>query len=1106
MFLCQVCQPQTSAGGDVDDASLSSSKAPTGKGFHAFTRYMLSNDACGFCRVELGEGRGSFAREIFASANGARSRLVYDGIIVVTGLNYVTMYLFPSDMNVRDTLWKSIRTPLAESVTAQQDTVAMKSKGKRAIQLGVSEHSNIHARDLSLLHQTEESNHPYGLDALPSDAVLLPQESSSRLDYSMSDFYQDSNLGRSMVAAPETSRPSFGHVFGRPSPVNLVDDPGRRTPSVSRKSSEKSDMEASNMGPPPAVDPQTRNPLATTAPPAAQINDPSDADQSVARIIEQRSMSPIFANDSSRLEVASAVSRSPFANLFDSNDAHRANEATNDDDNATESTMDDDEMRRVALQNDSELVDSLVADPAAVDVSAADSIPLLNQSSDLSLLSQPLSQPEQPPISLSFLTGSPMEKKFKALPAHVQRVLHRVVDPQELTVPQGVEQIVQWVLELKLKAAQPTANKKASSSKAGAKSDKEKTSSSGAKVLDTLQRIFSLAAVVHKGKLGSDGKYIARVCRVCLMEIYLVFSVGRLLLSDVALVPKSDRSSCRKLLSSTTSNALSRLNLAVGSPSISQLQLRAAFDGIFPHDVVDIVKRYTTVDVAVLLSPPPLSSNLVMQVVVDDLRKHYDARHYGDLWKLVGPDVATYDAASKSLSPTPQKAPMPSLIMEPLHQQQATSNAAAAAVGQALQELADDVPAGGAASAPEAEAPPVRTMTRVFSMSSALAMVNSSNGNGNGNCSNGVGNSSMPAPSAAAASAAVPATGGATMATAGASSLAAVPVAGGGGSTLVRTNTLISGKQHMSYHSSRRTKTVVVPVSSSAGTSLNGAAATANGSTGLPGRGAAVPAVAAAATMAPNAMAGAGPGRQPLTRSHSTVSQLQFSFQSSAANGASGQSLLGNVVSAMNGSSSSTAAPAAAVVGAGGIALGGLAAKLRAAAPLAATSTASSGLPPTGNASATSAAALAADSLLLMPTNATRSLKRSRSMQPSERKHILASPSPKRRRSTATTTAMDSLHDIGSVMTPVLGPAAEREPNHGETIDFDESYRSPIDPPPGLFGDELSHRTPEQLHRSTRHRPAQPQQQPAAGASSFLAKDAKSKLHSPVASLRSSLY
>ena len=753
MFLCQVCQPQTS--GDVDDASLSSSKAPTGKGFHAFTRYMLSNDACGFCRVELGEGRGSFAREIFASANGARSRLVYDGIIVVTGLNYVTMYLFPSDMNVRDTLWKSIRTPLAESVTAQQDTVAMKSKGKRAIQLvrqesqqsllstvqtnavqrqpqrgpllgrsflqGVSEHSNIHARDLSLLHQTEESNHPYGLDALPSDAVLLPQESSSRLDYSMSDFYQDSNLGRSMVAAPETSRPSFGHVFGRPSPVNLVDDPGRRTPSVSRKSSEKSDMEASNMGPPPAVDPQTRNPLATTAPPAAQINDPSDADQSVARIIEQRSMSPIFANDSSRLEVASAVSRSPFANLFDSNDAHRANEATNDDENATESTMDDDEMRRVALQNDSELIDSLVVDPTAVDVSAADSIPLLNQSSDLSLLSQPLSQPEQPPISLSFLTGSPMEKKFKALPAHVQRVLHRVVDPQELTVPQGVEQIVQWVLELKLKAAQPTANKKASSSKAGAKSDKEKTSSSGAKVLDTLQRIFSLAAVVHKGKLGSDGEYIARVCRVCLMEIYLVFSVGRLLLSDVALVPKSDRSSCRKLLSSTTSNALSRLNLAVGSPSISQLQLRAAFDGIFPHDVVDIVKRYTTVDVAVLLSPPPLSSNLVMQVVVDDLRKHYDARHYGDLWKLVGPDVATYDAASKSLSPTPQKAPMPSLIMEPLHQQQATSNAAAAAVGQALQELADDVPAGGAASAPEADAPPVRTMTRVFSMSSALA-------------------------------------------------------------------------------------------------------------------------------------------------------------------------------------------------------------------------------------------------------------------------------------------------------------------------------------------------------------------------------------------------
>jgi hypothetical protein len=31
------------------------------------------------------------------------------------------------------------------------------------------------------------------------------------------------------------------------------------------------------------------------------------------------------------------------------------------------------------------------------------------------------------------------------------------------------------------------------------------------------------------------------------------------------------------------------------------------------------------------------------------------------------------------------------------------------------------------------------------------------------------------------------------------------------------------------------------------------------------------------------------------------------------------------------------------------------------------------------------------------------------------------------------------LHDIGSMKTPMLGTAAEREPNHGETIDFDES-------------------------------------------------------------------
>eukprot|EP01033_Poteriospumella_lacustris_P013360 gene13360-9566_t len=131
------------------------------------------------------------------------------------------------------------------------------------------------------------------------------------------------------------------------------------------------------------------------------------------------------------------------------------------------------------------------------------------------------------------------------------------------------------------------------------------------------------------------------------------------------------------------------------------------------------------------------------------------------------------------------------------------------------------------------------------------------NGNGNGNGSNGADYSSIPAPPAAAASVVC--------------SLAAMPVTGGGSSTLVRTNTLISGKQHMNN------TTRVVPVSQSAATSLKAP---------LPMPMARLGYQAEAqwyqqSQLPPRC---AGPGRQLL----SAVSQLQFNFQSSTANGVSG--------------------------------------------------------------------------------------------------------------------------------------------------------------------------------------------------------------------------
>lgn len=130
LLLCSSCQPLVGNGVDMDDAvslSMSLTAAP-GKGFHAFARYLFANDACGLCRVELGEGNGSFAKEILAAANGSRWRQTFDGILVAMGLSYLTVYLFSTDANIRHTFWQPIRAPLPESSTSQNDTLAQKAK------------------------------------------------------------------------------------------------------------------------------------------------------------------------------------------------------------------------------------------------------------------------------------------------------------------------------------------------------------------------------------------------------------------------------------------------------------------------------------------------------------------------------------------------------------------------------------------------------------------------------------------------------------------------------------------------------------------------------------------------------------------------------------------------------------------------------------------------------------------------------------------------------------------------------------------------------------------------------------------------------------------
>lgn len=144
-------------------------------------------------------------------------------------------------------------------------------------------------------------------------------------------------------------------------------------------------------------------------------------------------------------------------------------------------------------------------------------------------------------------------------------------------------------------------------------------------------------------------------------DIPCLFS-GQFIMLDAA-NSKAEKASIRKLLLSTISAALNRLSLSIGSQSISQLQIYSAFDGIFPKNITSKLQFQNNVDMATTPSPPTLSSSMVMQLLVDDLKMQYDyISEYVDIWRLVGAGISAYNAAMMSLSPTPLKAAVPSSI------------------------------------------------------------------------------------------------------------------------------------------------------------------------------------------------------------------------------------------------------------------------------------------------------------------------------------------------------------------------------------------------------------------------------------------------------------
>jgi hypothetical protein len=716
LFLCSSCQPLAGNGTDMDDAvSLSSSKAAPGKGFHALTKYLLSNDACGLCRVDIGEGKGSFAREIFAAANGSRSRQTYDGILVAMGLSYISVYLFPVDASIRQTFWQPIRTPLPDSATSQRDALVQKSKGKRAIQLvrqesqqnlttavssssvrqagtqrimqggrssflqGVSEHSNIHARDLSLLHQNEESNHPYG----QSDVLNLPNSDSAILEYTASDYFQDSNFSR----PTHPSVAGLSNIYRKPSPSMIASsaiNEHRFLSIMSRKSSERSDPESNDcLQAAPSLAAKRISPTIVMNKSTSSLN---QLEPSAEKMDGNEMLPPTPA-------ALSNITKSPFAHLL-SEKKDQNGFCNDEEDNATESTMDDSEVRRLAFINDSETLmsipqdadNNLTKEQASIRPPSAPILSFSSQESEqelattvphpVQLLQPQFSNDEKVDMADVF---TPVEKKFRTLPLQLQRVL--VKCQEEHSISWSVEKILQFYQEQRAVTSKSTAS-------AG-----KKLASSPSDIEESFQKLLSVLAVIHKGRLGTDGNFISTVCRLCLLEIYLVFSVGNVILSDVA-SSKAGMARIRKMLVTTISMALSRLNLAIGSPSISQVQIHSAFDSIFPKNIASKLQLQANNDMGTALSPPTMSSSMVMQFLVDDLKKQYDSiSEYAGIWKMLGTEIGTYDAAMKSLSPTPQKsAARSSIIMEPLHQQSSNAaiSAAAVAVGQAILESSGD--------------------------------------------------------------------------------------------------------------------------------------------------------------------------------------------------------------------------------------------------------------------------------------------------------------------------------------------------------------------------------------------------------------------------------
>lgn len=692
-------------------------------------KYLLNNDACGFCRVELGEGKGSFARDIFASSNNGRGRLICDAVLVATSINYATLYLYRSDLGMKNSLWKAIKVDMPES---SMEVVAKRSangKGKRAIQMvrnesanaiatstagsfpssstlprqqsraivtsrsflrSASEFSNLHTRDLSRMHMNEDSMQ-FQSDFQPlvsADMVVLQHHDSSKLEYSGSDYpYFEQGYSNRPPDAVFQGRVRSGSVAlsrtAGSSPSNGI---------ISRKTSE-SDRE-SNAGSEVLSQPEAASdpPESFVMPrPISQRSSPAVFHEVTHGLVDKENLDSV---SKSAMSQTNGTTQSPFEQLqrqahentvfqpqfftsstnspdvlISSQTAPSVKEGDRpeevevlDDvaaeiggvqDNVTESTVDDDEMRRLALEAMQAV--EITQPPSSVAPSKGEEAPNTSESTASSVSKEELAVP---------LLLQSVGKKYKSLGSSIRRCLFQVIESSAIS-PQAAAH----KLALLCTTLQPISEKKASKS---SKSDKLKkkvnvagqSSKSISTPEESARTILTVLQAANKARLGSDPAHIAKICRAVLLHALFAVEVGRQFLHP------GYTGSLTDAVSDSLSQSLSRLNLVLGAPDFRGADIKNAFEGIFPATLpetllaamgsyhVDNQHHLVHHQDVLLSSSQPLSSVMVMQLLVDYLKRTYESDHR-DLWTaLIHPQLASYDAAMKSLSPSPQKMPL----------------------------------------------------------------------------------------------------------------------------------------------------------------------------------------------------------------------------------------------------------------------------------------------------------------------------------------------------------------------------------------------------------------------------------------------------------------